>query len=227
MIAMSDAPANKPELILVLETQPPARDFLLALIPVYPPACVIIAPTGGLPAPDDVGLVPPPTAAFDRDTAKALIEDCQAAGIAALIAEDSELAKSLGADGVHLTCSEDIAARHENARKSLGPTATVGVLSDMTRHTAMVAGETGADYLAFDLRPGAAPEGLDFVAWWAEIFEIPAVAFIGFDADRAGQAITAGAEFLALTPPVDATTPTPDLLTTLLDDVRAIMSVAS
>ncbi len=222
MSVMTDAPATTPELILILEALPAARDFLAAALPVCQPACVIIAPTGGLPAPDDVGLVPPPTAAFDRDSAKALISDCQAAGIAALIAEDSELAKSLGADGVHLTCSEDLAARQENARTSLGPTATVGVLSDMTRHTAMVAGEAGADYLAFDLRPDAAANGLDFVAWWAEIFEIPAVAFIGFDVERAREAATAGAEFLALTPPLDATAATTPAL---LDDLRAIMSV--
>jgi thiamine monophosphate synthase len=220
---MSNAQIAPPELILVFEAVPSARDFLAATLRACPPVCVIIAAAGGLPAPDDVGPTPQPAAAFDRDIAATLLADCQAAGIAGLIAEHVALATSLGADGVHLTCSEDLATRQDHARKALGPSATVGILSDRTRHTAMVAGEAGADYLAFDLRPGAPAEGLDRIAWWVELFEIPAVALVGFDADRAREATNAGAEFLALTPPLDGTLTAP----ALLDQLRRIISAAA
>jgi thiamine-phosphate pyrophosphorylase len=66
----------------------------------------------------------------------------------------------------------------------------------------MRAGEAGADYVMFGepRRDGFAPplaETLERVAWWAEIFETPCVAFAGA-LDAVAPLTTAGADFVAL-----------------------------
>jgi thiamine-phosphate pyrophosphorylase len=66
----------------------------------------------------------------------------------------------------------------------------------------MSAGELGADYVMFG-EPDAAGKSPSFesaverVAWWAEIFEIPCVAFAE-TVDQAADFARAGADFVAL-----------------------------
>ena len=64
----------------------------------------------------------------------------------------------------------------------------------------MVLGELGADYVAF------APAGADaevraarrdLLAWWAELFEVPCVAWDVADAGEGRELVLAGADFLA------------------------------
>ena len=57
----------------------------------------------------------------------------------------------------------------------------------------MMLGELGAEYVAFD---GGADQ-VDFVSWWAEIFEIPCVAFDVASAKGAHDLVQAGADFVA------------------------------
>jgi thiamine-phosphate pyrophosphorylase len=69
----------------------------------------------------------------------------------------------------------------------------------------MTAGETGADYVMFgEPHGGAQTTGLaslvsltERVAWWAEIFETPCVAFAQ-TLEAAGTLTDAGADFIAL-----------------------------
>jgi thiamine-phosphate pyrophosphorylase len=218
---MPDTARNAPELILVIEPTAAGLALLARTIADFPPACLIVTPPGGLPFCADGETDPPVSPPLEEAAVRPLVEAAQAAGIAILIADDPATAKAVGADGVHLTATEDLAARQDAARRTLGPDATIGVLSDMTRHTAMLAGEAGADYIAFDIRANAPDGGVDLTAWWAEIFEVPVAALVGFDPDRARAAAAAGADFLALAPPTGGGSPD---TSALFDKVRVIMS---
>ena len=70
---------------------------------------------------------------------------CADAGVAFIVNDSMQLAKRLGADGVHLGQSDgDI----REARALLGPSAQIGKTCHDSRHLAMEAGEAGADYVA-------------------------------------------------------------------------------
>lgn len=115
----------------------------------------------------------------------------QSRDIAVLFDGAIDLALDHGADGVHVDFSD-----MEAALKRLKPDFIVGVGGLETRHDAMVAGEAGVDYVSF-AGSGAALE--EMTSWWAEIFEIPCVAF----ADSVEMIPTlrrAGADFIALAP---------------------------
>jgi thiamine-phosphate pyrophosphorylase len=68
----------------------------------------------------------------------------------------------------------------------------------------MVLGEAGADYIGFGIPRhvtninGARARRLDLVSWWAEIFEVPCVAFDVATPEDAEQLASAGADFIGL-----------------------------
>ncbi len=71
-----------------------------------------------------------------------------------------------------------------------------------SRHDAMVAGEDGADYLLFGEpgENGARPSAeaiAERIAWWAELFSPPCVAYAG-TIEEAGMFAKAGADFVLL-----------------------------
>jgi thiamine-phosphate pyrophosphorylase len=121
------------------------------------------------------------------------------AGCALLIENDARLAARLGADGVHVAgAGADLAV----AIKRLKPERIVGAGSLRTRDEAMTAGEVGADYVMFgEPHGGARTMGLasltERVAWWAEIFETPCVAYAD-TIETTGALADAGADFVAL-----------------------------
>ncbi|QDI81012.1 thiamine phosphate synthase [Methylorubrum populi] len=106
-----------------------------------------------------------------------------------------------GADGVHLDRADEEALRDLRGRLRDGRIlGTGGVLA--SRDAAMVAGETGVDYLMFGgLFPdGVAPDAEEVrerATWWAEIFETPCIAVATAAEDVAALAAT-GAEFVGL-----------------------------
>ena len=109
----------------------------------------------------------------------------QQRNVAVLLDGNPELARRLGADGVHLADGRG----YRDARQELGADAIVGVACGRSRHAAMEAGEAGADYVAFE------PD-LELVAWWAETMVVPVVAELGEDIAQAAQFAKAGAEFI-------------------------------
>ena len=125
----------------------------------------------------------------------------QAAGAAFIVNDRPDLARALGADGVHVGQDD---ASYVEARKLLGPDAIVGVICHDSRHLAMEAAEAGADYVAFGaIYPTATKEAktsapLDLIGWWAELFETPCVAIGGITVENAAPVIAAGADFLAV-----------------------------
>jgi thiamine-phosphate pyrophosphorylase len=79
----------------------------------------------------------------------------------------------------------------------------VGAGSVRTRHSAMQAGETGADYVFFgkphgDIRPEAHHKNLDLAEWWCDIVQVPAVVMAGSVIDSVKDVAATGAEFIAL-----------------------------
>ena len=118
---------------------------------------------------------------------------------AILIEGDARLAARIGADGVHVAAVGDALVE---ALASLHPQRIVGAGGLRSRDDAMTAGEAGADYVMFGepRRDGWTPPLADVaerVAWWAEIFQTPCVAYAARLDDVAALA-SAGADFVAL-----------------------------
>ena len=130
--------------------------------------------------------------------AKTLSPAVQDKGAALLLDGHADLVARAGADGAHLTGI----AEFTSALEQLKPERIVGVGGLTTRHDAMAAAEAGADYVMFG-EPGAAGERPTFdaieerVAWWAEVFEAPCVAYAASYEEVAPMA-KAGADFVAL-----------------------------
>ena len=123
-----------------------------------------------------------------------------AAGIAVLIdaPEDPRLVARLQLDGAHSQSPEALATCIE----TLKPERIVGAGSLRSRHDAMEAGEKDIDYVMFGepRADGFVPplsQTLDRANWWADIFNMPCVAYAPDLAAVAPLAAT-GADFLAL-----------------------------
>jgi len=115
--------------------------------------------------------------------------------IAFLIEDRVELARAVGADGVHLT----MAVAYDEARRRLGSDMIVGVAC-RERDDAIDVAEQGADYVVFgefdDPSPAAA--ALDLTEWWGETMTVPCVGTGCATARDATRLATAGADFIAL-----------------------------
>ena len=133
--------------------------------------------------------------------AEVLMPIAQEAGAAFLINDRADIAKVVGADGVHLGQSDGSLAE---ARALLGPDASIGVTCHASRHLAFEAGEGGADYVAFGAfyptttKTVEHQAEIELLSWWAELSEIPSVAIGGIKPDNAGALARAGAHFVAV-----------------------------
>jgi len=126
---------------------------------------------------------------------------CADADVAFIVNDSMQLAKRLGADGVHLGQSDgDI----REARALLGPSAQIGKTCHDSRHFAMEAGEAGADYVAFGAfyptttKPSHYRPPPSILTWWSTLFEIPCVAIGGITPENARLLVGAGADFIAV-----------------------------
>ena len=130
-----------------------------------------------------------------RRAADALIRLLQARDTAFLLCDRVDLAAGLGCDGVCLRApGGDVA----EARRLLGAAAIVGSFAGGSRHLAMVAGEAGADFIGFGPVFGEGAVGLDGVRWWSELMVEPSVAWGGLILTNIGEAVAAGADFVAV-----------------------------
>jgi thiamine-phosphate pyrophosphorylase len=177
-------------LYAVVEVRHAAHERLATALAAADLAAVLLAPVGGTP--------------LEANEARPLIELAQRANVAALVAGDAPLARALGADGVHLGSTGDLTAAFEAARSALGARGIVGVDAGISRHDAMTLAEAGADYVGFGAparlnnRDKARARRDDLVAWWAEIFEVPCVAFDVEEPEEAQRLVCAGADFVAV-----------------------------
>lgn len=156
-------------------------------------------------------IAPADDAQLDVAAAKPLVELAQQHGVAALIEADAQLARTLRADGVHVPVSKDIIASYGEARDIVGGRFIVGADAGRSRDDAMTLGEANADYIAFGIpafvedRVTARERQRELIAWWSEIFEVPCVALDVETFADAGELAKAGADFVALRLPSDAT----------------------
>lgn len=125
---------------------------------------------------------------------------CAAANIPLLINDDVELAKRVGAAGVHLGQTDGSASE---ARRLLGDNAIIGITCHADLALAKAAKEGGADYLAFgrfftsSTKPEASAAAIDILAT-AKKFNRPVTAIGGITTDNGERLIRAGADILAV-----------------------------
>ena len=136
-----------------------------------------------------------------KRAAEILMPVAQRAGAAFIVNDRLDLARALGADGVHIG-QEDCS--YSEARTIVGANAIVGVTCHDSRHLAIEAAEAGADYVAFgafyptatkDAKTRAEPE---LLRWWSEVMVVPCVAIGGITVANASPLIEAGADFIAV-----------------------------
>ncbi len=127
--------------------------------------------------------------------AKKLLALAQPRGVACLVG-DWQLAAAIEADGVHISAPDETL---DIALKAMKPNHIVGVGGLISRDDAMVAGESGADYLMFGApdSPQSFGEIRERVAWCAEIFNLPCVAYAREITEVAGFVET-DADFIAV-----------------------------
>ncbi len=138
--------------------------------------------------------------------AEALIPICREREIAFILNDSPELARKSGADGVHLGQDD---GGVKSARKIVGKDAVIGVSCHDSRHLAMVAGEEGADYVAFGafyptksksaeaLAKYGVPEP-EILNWWQTYMVLPCVAIGGINPLNCLPLVRAGADFIAV-----------------------------
>jgi thiamine-phosphate pyrophosphorylase len=181
------------QLYAVIEAGEAAPERLAAALGAADIASILIVPAAGQ--------------ALDAAVARPLVEMARKAGAAALVAGDARLARTLGADGVHLGGVKHLAGAYEEARDILGKGGLVGIDPGISRHDAMTLAEAGADYVAFGApahlkdRDKARERREELIAWWAEIFQVPCVAFDVETVQEAEALWQAGADFIAVTLP--------------------------
>jgi thiamine-phosphate pyrophosphorylase len=130
--------------------------------------------------------------------AKTLGAIVQDRGMALLLDGNIDLVARAGADGAHVTGL----AKFTEAIGQLKPERIAGAGGLTSRHDAMSAAEAGADYVMFG-EPEENGERPSFeaieerVAWWAEVFEAPCVAYAAA-ASEVAPLVKAGADFIAL-----------------------------
>jgi len=130
--------------------------------------------------------------------AKAVAGVVQRRDVALILDGRPELVGRAGADGAHLTGIEALAA----ALPGLKPDRIAGAGGLRSRHDAMLAGESGADYVMFgELDRGGRrppfPAVEERVKWWADLVEVPCVGYAG-NIDEVTALVQAGADFVAL-----------------------------
>lgn len=142
----------------------------------------------------------PDQPAFLKEASKILTPIAQKRDVAVMVHNDTQAAGHSKADGVHIdTGPENLSL----ALESFHPERMVGAGGISGRHDAMIIGETETDYIFFgrlDLpeREEAHRKNFEFADWWAEVFELPAVAMAGLSADSVETIGSTGIDFAAI-----------------------------
>lgn len=133
--------------------------------------------------------------------ARALQTLCIAAGVPLIINDHLDLAREVGAAGLHLGGDDgDIAA----ARAQLGPDRLLGASCYDRIELAQAALAAGADHIAFgsffasSIKPGAVRPPLDLITRAKRQFRVPVVAIGGITPQSTPQLIAAGVDAVAV-----------------------------
>jgi len=210
---MTDEDTEATKLCLVIEAGASASACLAAAIEAVDISVVILSGTPAQP--------------LTAEAALPLIEIGQSRDVTVLIADDARLARTLRADGVHLSPSDAIQPDYETAREIVGTRFVVGAHAGKSRHDAMSLGEADADYIAFGApafvkdRDAALQRRYDMVSWWAEIFQIPCMAMDVATPEQADELASAGADFIAV--PISPAT----AISEQIDNLKAIAAAVA
>lgn len=97
--------------------------------------------------------------------------------LAVLVMDRAEEAAAANANGVFFSAAGDGLAE---ARAVLGSAAILGAACGLSRHSAMMAAEAGADFIAWDASdPQEFDQAAELSLWWDEITGVPAALFLG------------------------------------------------
>jgi thiamine-phosphate pyrophosphorylase len=183
------------------EAAPPCRLYLT--LPGRPSATVETSLAEALGAADVCVLLCQDGTETDPAWDLKLRELTQPRDVAFLIENEAGRAERIGADGVHIPAD---AALYRQTREHLGQRAIIGVGCNESRHEAMVLAELGADYVAFGPTSALGERGREeragLIAWWAEIFVVPCVAWNVGTLEEAVRLAGLGADFVALSPAI-------------------------
>lgn len=107
--------------------------------------------------------------------------------ISLLINSRIDLVIPFGFDGIHL---DDGPTRIREARSELGNELLVGAYCGSTRHSALLAGENGADYVSFGplyQKSGVDTDLFELIQWWRDMTVLPCIAEGGINQSNAQQ----------------------------------------
>lgn len=133
--------------------------------------------------------------------ARTLLRLCRKHKVPLIINDDIELARAVGADGVHLG-AEDAGLR--SARLRLGPDAIIGISCYNSMELARKAARAGADYIALgaffetSTKTTAMRAPLALLEEARHNLRLPIVAIGGISTDNGAELIKAGADMLAV-----------------------------
>ena len=136
-----------------------------------------------------------------RRAGERLLPICEARNVPLLINDRPDLAAKIGAAGAHVGAED---ASYAEARERLGADGVVGVSCYDSRHRAMEAAASGADYVAFgaffptETKSPRAKADLHLLKWWSSLMVVPCVAIGGITAENCGPLVENGADFLAV-----------------------------
>ena len=136
-----------------------------------------------------------------RQEASALLALCREAGVPLIINDDVDLAKAIGADGVHVGL-EDVSVAA--ARDALGARAIVGTSCNDSLERAQAAADAGASYVAFGrffpskTKPNASAAPVELLRRARGRLRLPVVAIGGITPENGALLLNAGADLLAV-----------------------------
>lgn len=134
-------------------------------------------------------------------TAQALADLCQAFSAQLIINDDPTLAKTSGAQGVHLGQQDGSITA---ARAYLGKKFVLGATCHNSLNLAQLAVEQGADYVAFgsffpsNTKPGAQSAPVALLEQAVAMLKVPVVAIGGITLDNMAPLVQAGCQSLAV-----------------------------
>ena len=137
-----------------------------------------------------------------RQKQAAMLADlCESRGTLFIVNDDAELARRVGAAGVHLGRDDPPL---EDARRLLGVQSIIGVSCYNELERALAAADAGADYVAFGsfypspTKPTAVHATVELLRAAREHLSIPIVAIGGITPENGGALVAAGADALAV-----------------------------
>jgi thiamine-phosphate pyrophosphorylase len=135
-----------------------------------------------------------------RHEAESLVRLCRRHRVPLIVNDDPDLARAVGADGVHLGRDD---ADPLSARRLLGPGALIGVSCYRSLERARRAWAEGASYVAFgrffpsSSKPEARGADIDILRRARREIPLPLVAIGGIRPENGQPLVTAGADMLA------------------------------